>query len=710
MFVFKAAVVGAGTMGGQIAQTIAAAGFPVVLKDISEELVQAGIDEARNVTAGQVGKLVKRGKLTDQQGEAQIAEIVGRIEGTTSYASFGDVDFVIEAVPERMEIKQAVFSELDAATPGHAILTSNTSSLSITEIGEATLRPDKVVGFHYFYPASVLTLIEVIEGDDTSQETVTSAVTFAQSIRKQPIVCAEVPGFVVNRILNAGTSEIWRAQEEQRLSIKLIDEGVGAAGVVAMGPYVLVNLLGLDTVLHVAEHLAESYGPERFYVPKGMQKLVAQGKLGAKTGGEGFYSPTGEPNLEGDAEPDVAELVELLTLKTFVEACLVLEEGVAGHRDIDFGLMAGAGLEPRRGLMPPFMRADVDGLDTILERLENARERHGERFAPPTILRRLVAQGRLGQKSGQGFYAYPRVGGPDSDDSAPATEVVKLQTVRLGAGARTGDATSSGADAAAGLGAVAATGDGGVTVAIAWLANGQMNAIAPSVIEDLGKVWAHVKAADPPIRALVIASSNPLLYSAGADIKAFTAMDATGGRKLVDDAHALFRELGSEGIVTIAAVNGLAFGGGCELAMACDLRIVARSAIFGQPEIKLGIVPGFGGTQRLPRLVGQSKALEMNLVGDPMLAEEAYEYGLASAVVDDHELFDTALAWARKLAGQAPLALEQIKQVSAKGDLDEGIAAEKAAFAAVFQSEDAREGIAAFLGKRAPRFKGPPTR
>jgi enoyl-CoA hydratase / 3-hydroxyacyl-CoA dehydrogenase len=691
MFVFKAAVVGAGTMGGQIAQTIAAAGFPVVLKDISEELVQAGLDEARNVTAGQVGKLVERGKLTAEQGDAQIAEIVGRIEGTTSYASFGDVDFVIEAVPERMEIKQAVFAELDAATPGHAILASNTSSLSITEIGEATLRPDKVVGFHYFYPAAVLPLIEVIEGDETSQETLTAAVTFAQAIRKQPIVCAEVPGFVVNRILNSGISEIWRVQEEQQLSIKLIDEGVGAANVVPMGPYFLVNLLGLDTVLHVAEHLAESYGDERFYVPKGMRKLVSEGKLGAKTGGDGFYNPQGEPNLEGDGEPDVSQLVELLTLKTFVEACLVLEEGVATHRDIDFGLMAGAGLDPRRGLMPPFMRADVEGLDTILERLESAQERHGERFAPPTILRRLVAQGRLGQKSGQGFYAYPQ---PDADDSASPTQVVKLQTIHLGAGA---GAEETGAD-------------GGVTVAIAWLANGQMNAIAPAVIEDLGKVWAHVKAADPPVRALVIASSNPFLYSAGADIKAFTQLDEAGGRKLVDDAHTLFSELGSEGIATIAAVNGLAFGGGCELAMACDLRIVARSAVFGQPEIKLGIIPGFGGTQRLPRLVGQSKALEMNLVGDPMLADEAYEYGLASAVVDDHELLDTALSWARKLAGQAPLALEQIKRVSAKGDLDEGIEAEKAGFAAAFASADAHEGIAAFLGKRAPRFKGSSTR
>ena len=675
MFVFRAAVVGAGTMGGQIAQTIAAAGIPVVLKDISEELVQAGLDEARNVTSGQANKLAEKGKITAEQAAAQIEEVLGRIHGTTSYEAFGDVDFVIEAVPEKMEIKQAVFAELDAATPGHAILASNTSSLSITEIGEATLRPEKVVGFHYFYPASIMPLIEIVEGEETSAETVTAALTFAQAIRKQPITCAEVPGFVVNRILNSGTSEIWREQEQKGLSIKLIDEGVGAAGVIPMGPYFLVNLLGLDTVLHVAEHLAESYGPERFYVPKGMKKLVGEGKLGAKTGGEGFYDTQGEANLPGDKEPDIEELVELLVLKTFVEACLVLEEGVATHRDIDFGLMAGAGLDPRRGLLPPFMKADVEGLDTILERLENAQERHGERFAPPTILRRLVAQGRLGQKSGQGFYAYPQ---PDAEQPEGA-EVVKLETRPDG-------------------------------VAIAWLANGQMNSIAPSVIEDLGKVWQHVKGAgsrgEAPIRALVIASSNPFLFSAGADIKAFTSMDEAGGEQLIHAAHALLRELESEGIATIAAVNGLAFGGGCELAMACDVRIAARSALFGQPEIKLGIIPGFGGTQRLPRLVGTNKALEMNLTGDPILAEEAYEYGLVNRVVDDHELLDTALAWARKLAAQAPLAMQQIKRVSGAGDLDQGIEAEKQGFATVFRSQDGKEGISAFLGKRAPRFQG----
>jgi enoyl-CoA hydratase / 3-hydroxyacyl-CoA dehydrogenase len=665
MFVFKAAVVGAGTMGGQIAQTIAAAGFNVVLKDVKQEFIDAGLAEARNVTAGQVGRLVSKEKITQEQADQQVSEIVGRIHATTGYDGFGDVDFVIEAVPEKMAIKQAVFAELDAVTPGHAILATNTSSLSITEIGDATLRPDKVVGFHYFYPASVMPLIEIVEGEDTSQETMQAALTFAQAIKKQPITCAEVPGFVVNRILNSGIGEVWREQETKGLSIKKIDEGIGAANVVPMGPYFLINLLGLDTVYHVAEHLHESYG-ERFYLPKGMGNLVQQGKLGAKTGGDGFYDSEGNANLEGEGDPDIDELVELLTLKTFVEACLVLEEGVATHRDIDFGMMAGAGLDPRRGLLPPFMKADTEGLDTILERLENAQEKHGERFTPPTVLKRLVAQGRLGTKSGQGFYAYPQ-----ADEEQPG-EVVKLE--------------SRG------------------NLAIAWLANGQMNSIAPAVIKDLKAVYEKVKA--DGARALVIASSNPFLFSAGADIKAFTQMDAAGGEQLLHEAHALLRELETGSIPVIAAVNGLAFGGGNELAMAADVRIAARSAVFGQPEIKLGIIPGFGGTQRLPRLVGENKALEMNLVGDPIGAEEAFEFGLVNSVVVDHELFDTALAWARKLAEQAPLAVEQVKKVSANGDIDAGIEAEKVGFGTAFGSEDGKEGISAFLGKRKPQWQG----
>ena len=287
MFVFKAAVVGAGTMGGEIAQTIAAAGLPVVLKDVEQRFVDQGLDKARQVTQGQLGGLVAKEKITQEDADRQLEEIVGRITGTTEYEGFGDADFVIEAVPERMPIKQAVFAELDVVTPGHAILASNTSSLSITEMGEATSRPDQVVGFHYFYPASIMRLIEVIEGDETSEETVQAAMNFAQQIRKQPIRCGEVPGFVVNRILNSAVSEIWRVQEEEGIDVKDVDKVVQESKAAPMGPFFLGDLLGLDTVLHVAEHLHESYG-DRFYVHRGMKELVEAGNLGQKTG-KGFY-------------------------------------------------------------------------------------------------------------------------------------------------------------------------------------------------------------------------------------------------------------------------------------------------------------------------------------------------------------------------------------------------------------------------------------
>ena len=183
-------------------------------------------------------------------------------------------------------------------------------------------------------------------------------------------------------------------------------------------------------------------------------------------------------------------------------------------------------------------------------------------------------------------------------------------------------------------------------------------------------------------------------------------MDAAAGRQLVDDVHALGRAFETSRVATIAAVNAVAFGGGCELAMACDFRIAAESATFGQPEVNLGIIPGFGGTQRLPRLVGEGRALEMNLIGDAVSADDAYEAGLVTRVVPDHELLDTAVAWGRKLAGQAPLAIEQIKRVSAHGDLEAGLEAERHGFETVFGSEDAREGISAFLAKRTPRFQG----
>jgi 3-hydroxyacyl-CoA dehydrogenase len=287
MFVFKAAVVGAGVMGGEIAQVIASADIPVLLKDVKQEFVDKGLERAHEVTQSQTAKLVKREKLTQEQADAQLEHTLGLITGATDYDGFGDVDFVIEAVPEKMAIKHQVFADLDVATPGHAILASNTSGLSITEIGDITHRPENVVGFHFFWPASYMRLIEVIEGEETSHETVQAAANFAQTIRKLPVRCAECPGFVVNRILASTASEIWRYQDETGTDVEEIDRALTESKLVPMGPFLLADNSGLDTALKVAQDMHDAYG-DRFYVHRGMEQLVEHGNLGRKSG-KGFY-------------------------------------------------------------------------------------------------------------------------------------------------------------------------------------------------------------------------------------------------------------------------------------------------------------------------------------------------------------------------------------------------------------------------------------
>ena len=217
MFVRRAAVVGAGTMGGQIAQVIAAAGLPVLLRDIDGARARVRPrrgphESARPSSAG----LVAAGKLSEHAAAEQVEQLLARITAVDDWSGFGEVDVVVEAVPERLEVKQEVFAALDACVGGQALLASNTSALSITQLGEATLRPERVVGLHFFYPASLMPLVEIVEGEETSQETLTDAVAFVQQIRKQPIRCLEVPGFVVNRILNSVTSEVWQRPGARR--------------------------------------------------------------------------------------------------------------------------------------------------------------------------------------------------------------------------------------------------------------------------------------------------------------------------------------------------------------------------------------------------------------------------------------------------------------------------------------------------------------
>ena len=651
MKVTKAAVVGAGTMGGEIAFVIASAGIPVVLKDVDQKFIDAGINKATELLDRALAK-----EKIDQAGKNAVLSL---ISGALDYSGFGDVDFVIEAVPEKMAIKQAVFAELDAATPGHAILASNTSALSIDEIGAATTRPDKVVGFHFFYPASYSKLVEVIEGESTSPETTTNAYNFAQAIKKSPIVCADAPGFVVNRVLTASLGEMFRAADEHGLSPAELDAAVIATKSAPAGPATLTDTLGLDTVLHVMEHLNAELG-DTFYVAPALKSAVEAGNLGAKTG-KGFYEPAATPPAELPAVDDAVagEIALRSGLRALVESILIVEEAVGNAREVDLGMMMGAGIVPG-----PLTRADSLGLDNALAALEHAKTQWGEGYEPPALLRRLVAQGRTGKAAGQGFFAYPQADGEQA-------ETVLYE--KRGA------------------------------VAIAWLASKPVNAISVELVRDLKAVHERAEA-DPEVRSLVIASKSLPIYSAGADLKGFGSMDAAGAAAHIDNTNALFSALGTGRVTTIAAVNGMALGGGCELALGANIRIAGESATFGLPEITLGIHPGFGGTQRLPRLVGKAAAFEIISTGDAISAYRALEIGLVSDVLPDHELFDAALQLAERYAELPQATLAQIKELTADDGLEGGIARERDAFLKAMASPDGQEGVSAFLQKRAPKF------
>ena len=586
MFVSKAAVVGAGTMGGEIAQAIASSDIPVVLKDIDQKFVDHGLEKAREVTKGQLDRLVKKEKLTQEQADARLEEVMGLIEGTTSYDVFGDVDFVIEAAPEKMEIKEKVYAELDA---GHA-RARDPRLQHLLALDHRDGRRDPAPREGRRLPLLLPGLGDAAGRDhrgrgDRSQRSSRPPTTSPRRSASSRSPAREVPGFVVNRILNSAVGEIWRAQEEQGLSIKKIDEAVAARERRADGPVLPRSTCSASTRSSTSPSTCASPTATRSTSTRACSKLVDDGKLGAKSGGAGFYE-NGEPQIEGDADPDGEALAELLKLKAVVESCLVLEEGVCTVRDIDLGMMAGAGMDPRRGHLPAVHGRRHARASTSCSR-SSRRPRRSTASAspPPTVLKRLVAQGRLGMKSGPGLLRLPagRRGRPDRHGQARDPRRRRDRLAREPADER--DLAAGDQGPGHGLGA------------------GQRRS--------------------GEIGAMVIASSIPVVFSAGADIKAFTQMDEAGGEELIHSGHALLRELGAEPGLDVAAVNSLAFGGGCELAMACNFRIAAESAVFGQPEIKLGIIPGFGGTQRLPRLVGHEKALEMNLIGDAISRGEA---------------------------------------------------------------------------------------
>ena len=280
MSINSVAVIGSGTMGRGIAQAAALAGHWVMLYDLTEEIAERGLRTIRH----SIDEGVRRGKTTAEAA----AQATDALSATTDLAEAARADLVIEAVPEELELKRKVFGRLDAAAAPHTILASNTSSFSISAIAAATHHPQRVIGLHFFNPAHLMPLVEIIRGDWTSDETVAIGHDFVEKLGKTPVLCLDSPGFIVNRVARPFYGEAFRLLGEQAADHETIDRLMRSLGF-RMGPFELLDLIGLDVNLAVTQSVYDAYFQDPKYRPHPIQqRMVQSGRLGRK-GGRGFY-------------------------------------------------------------------------------------------------------------------------------------------------------------------------------------------------------------------------------------------------------------------------------------------------------------------------------------------------------------------------------------------------------------------------------------
>ena len=324
------AVLGAGVMGSEIAQAAAAGGVDVVLFDSDPAALDRGMAHVASIGE----RRVARGRMSEDEARA----ILGRVSPATDDAALAGCDLAIEAVPEVMDIKRQVFRRLDAALPPHALLATNTSGLSVTEMAAETGRPDQVVGLHFFNPASVMKLVEVIRGQRTSEATMSAAETLASSLGKVPVRVRECPGFLVNRVLVRALVAAYRRAAELGADMAAADAATVAGGPAPMGPFALGDLIGLDTLGHIQGDLQTAYG-DRFDDAGAVAEQVDAGRFGAKSGA-GFHDGTAPEAEPDDAGRQVAEAYYAAALD---EARRCIDEDVAAPADVDLAMRHGCG-------------------------------------------------------------------------------------------------------------------------------------------------------------------------------------------------------------------------------------------------------------------------------------------------------------------------------------------------------------------------------
>ncbi|MCK9364890.1 MAG: 3-hydroxyacyl-CoA dehydrogenase NAD-binding domain-containing protein [Syntrophales bacterium] len=658
MDVKKVVVLGAGAMGHGIAQVAAMAGYKVVLRDINEEFVQRGYQRIKE----DLERRVKKGRMAEAQKNDLLAAITPIVDLKKAVK---DADIIVEAVPEIMKLKHEVLSEAAKLCPKKTVFATNTSSLSITEIAKVLDDPGRVVGLHFFNPVPVMKLVEIIYGEKTDEKSVQIIEAFTKKLGKTSIyVRKDVPGFVVNRIFVPFSNEAaWVLHNKEVATPFEVDAAIKYRLGLPMGMLELLDVLGngaIDVQYHVSNYFKETIG-ESWGPPTNLTELFKAGLLGKKSG-KGFYDWS-DPANKNEIPLSAGRTFDPLRVVVIAinEAANLLVDKVATKSDIDVGTLLGLGFP--RGIL---RMADDIGLDVVVDELNRLYAKFKEaRYKASSLLVKMVKEGKTGRKAGQGFY------------SAAEPENIKFAV------------------------------DDKMVATLTLNRPQRANALNLAFLDEINAVLDVVEK-DVNIRCLIITGAGKN-FCAGADMSGFASGIPGDMMRFSDRGHEVFTRLETLSKPVIAAINGAAMGGGLELALACDLRIMSSKAFVQLPEVNLGLFPGWGGTQRLPRLIGMGKAKQAIFMTEKIDAQKALDYGLANFIAEPEGFAEFVQKTAETLSKTSPLGLKMAKKImyyGAQADQRTGLFLEGASSGDVCTTDDISEGITAFMNKRPAVYKG----
>jgi enoyl-CoA hydratase/3-hydroxyacyl-CoA dehydrogenase len=644
------AVLGAGNMGHGIAEVAALAGYNVNLRDIKEEFVQDGYEQIE----WSLEKLADKEQITDEKAESALENVTPYVD---IEATVTDADFVIEAVPEKMGIKKDVYSDVEEHLPEHAIIATNTSSLSITELSEETDRPEQFCGMHFFNPPVRMQLVEVISGGHTAEETLDVTEALAEDIGKTPVrVRKDSPGFIVNRILVPFMNEACWIVSEDAATVEEVDSTTKFDMGLPMGAFELGDQVGNDVTYHVLEYmnevLGEAYEPAPF-----LEETIEAERYGKKTG-EGFYDyEDGGVDIPADAGSEAIETRLVAVMAN--EVGNLVGDDVSDPDAIDEAVMLGAGFPDG-----PAKIADDAGPEDLIETLETLHDETGHpRFEVSEGLREAAAEG--------GFH--------DGGDE----ESLEFTNVEL---RYPGDMVGQ----------------------IVLDREARMNTINEELLGELSEAIDRFDA-DEEIRAILVTGKGDRAFSAGADVTSMAgSADPLEATELSRKGQETFGKLETCDTPVVAGIDGFALGGGFELALACDFRLASERSELGSPEHDLGLLPGWGGTQRLMRIAGFGRAKEIIFTADRYDPETMYDYDVLTEVVDNDAFEERVHGFAAEIAAGPPIAQKATKRAMLRGweNIDAGLDLEAQAFGQLMNTDDLMEGITAFMGDEEPEFEG----